>query len=216
MTNNENQYTIYIRSTKESIPVSKEEFDAYYHDINLYRQRQQHHGKCVCPANKRLDCDMDCESCPFRRAGDFRSLDITTTDDDGNETSWIDSIADTSPQIDDLIAYNEESASLRITTALIFGSLPTRRVSLTASSATRFILPSSPRKMPLPSVTSSITTSVTVALVPLPNSRNSSPEMVWSASLPRSALTASSFSPRLLKSSSSRQKLPLPNERRWR
>ena len=33
MTNNENQYTIYIRSTKESIPVSKEEFDAYYHDI---------------------------------------------------------------------------------------------------------------------------------------------------------------------------------------
>lgn len=30
MTNNENQYTIYIRSTKESIPVSKEEFDAYY------------------------------------------------------------------------------------------------------------------------------------------------------------------------------------------
>ena len=34
MTNNETQYTIYIRSTKESIPVSKEEFDAYYHDIN--------------------------------------------------------------------------------------------------------------------------------------------------------------------------------------
>ena len=28
MTNNENQYTIYIRSTKESIPVSKEEFGA--------------------------------------------------------------------------------------------------------------------------------------------------------------------------------------------
>lgn len=39
MTNNENQYTIYIRSTKESIPVSKEEFDAYYHDINIYRIR---------------------------------------------------------------------------------------------------------------------------------------------------------------------------------
>ena len=35
MTNNENQYTIYIRSTKESIPVSKEEFDAYYHDITI-------------------------------------------------------------------------------------------------------------------------------------------------------------------------------------
>ena len=108
MTNNENTRYIYIRSTKERIPCTQAEFDAYYHDINLYRQRQQHHGKCVCPANKRLDCDMDCESCPFRRAGDFRSLDITATDDDGNETSWIDSIADPSPQIDDLIAHNEE------------------------------------------------------------------------------------------------------------
>ena len=50
MTNNENQYTIYIRSTKESIPVSKEEFDAYYHDINIYRIRQQRHGRCVYAA----------------------------------------------------------------------------------------------------------------------------------------------------------------------
>ena len=47
MTNNEIQYTIYIRSTKESIPVSKEEFDAYYHGINIYRIRQQRHGRCV-------------------------------------------------------------------------------------------------------------------------------------------------------------------------
>ena len=50
MESNENQYTIYIRSTKESIPVSKEEFDAYYHDINIYRIRQQRHGRCVYAA----------------------------------------------------------------------------------------------------------------------------------------------------------------------
>ena len=30
MAKKDKQYTIYIRSTKESIPVSKEEFDAYY------------------------------------------------------------------------------------------------------------------------------------------------------------------------------------------
>lgn len=83
MTNNENQYTIYIRSTKESIPVSKEEFDAYYHDINIYRIRQQRHGRCVCPASKRLTCDMDCLTCPFHRMGDMRSLDHTETDDEG-------------------------------------------------------------------------------------------------------------------------------------
>ena len=36
MTKKDKQYTIYIRSTKESIPVNKEEFDAYYHDINTH------------------------------------------------------------------------------------------------------------------------------------------------------------------------------------
>lgn len=30
MIKKDKQYTIYIRSTKESIPVNKEEFDAYY------------------------------------------------------------------------------------------------------------------------------------------------------------------------------------------
>lgn len=30
MTKKDKQYTIYIRSTKESVPVNKEEFDAYY------------------------------------------------------------------------------------------------------------------------------------------------------------------------------------------
>ena len=75
---NNNQYTIYIRSTKESIPVSKEEFDAYYHDIDLYRRNQQRHGRCVCPRSKWLTCDMDCYTCPFHRMGDELSLDATT------------------------------------------------------------------------------------------------------------------------------------------
>lgn len=92
MTKKDKQYTIYIRSTKESIPVNKEEFDAYYHDINIYRIRQQRHGRCVCPASKRLTCDMDCLTCPFHRMGDMRSLDYTETDDEGNETpGWMKS-----------------------------------------------------------------------------------------------------------------------------
>lgn len=92
MSKKDKQYTIYIRSTKESIPVNKEEFDAYYHDINIYRIRQQRHGRCVCPASKRLTCDMDCLTCPFHRMGDTRSLDYTETDDEGNETAWVDEI----------------------------------------------------------------------------------------------------------------------------
>ena len=78
MKNHDNhQYYIYLRSTKERIPVTKEEFDNYYRDINAYRQKQQYHGRCVCPQNKRLDCDMDCETCPFRRAGNMLSLNYT-------------------------------------------------------------------------------------------------------------------------------------------
>ena len=112
MENNEKRYTIYIRSTKESIPVSKEEFDDYYHDINIYRIRQQRHGRCVCPASKRLTCDMDCLTCPFHRAGDTRSLDYTDTDAEGNETAWVDEIQDNSLLIEEIIADVSEMRAL--------------------------------------------------------------------------------------------------------
>lgn len=90
MQTNDKQYYIYLRSTKERIPCTCEEFNAYYHDINLFRQKQQRHGKCVCPEKKRLDCDMDCASCSFRRAGDTVSLDYeTTADEDGEEITCL-------------------------------------------------------------------------------------------------------------------------------
>ena len=103
MKNNDNQYYIYICSTKERVPVTKEEFDNYYRDINAFRKNQQRHGKCVCPEKKRLDCDMDCAACPFRRAGDGLSLDYTTTDEDGTEICWADNLEDPSPLIEDIV-----------------------------------------------------------------------------------------------------------------
>jgi len=109
---NDKQYTIYIRSTNESIPVSKEEFDAYYKDINAYRIRQQRHGRCVCPASKRLACDMDCLTCPFHRMGDMRSLDYTDTDDEGNEIPWADEITDSSPLMEEIVAEASEMKAL--------------------------------------------------------------------------------------------------------
>lgn len=104
MKNNDNQYYIYIRSTKERVPVTKEEFDNYYRDISVFRRKQQRHGRCVCPENKRLNCDMDCATCPFRRAGDGLSLDYTTTDEDGTEIRWADNLEDSSPLIEDIVA----------------------------------------------------------------------------------------------------------------
>lgn len=85
---------IYLRSTKERIPCTEEEFHNYYRDIDSFRKKQQRHKLCACPTAKQLECDMDCANCPFRRFDENISLDYTHTDDDGNESSWGDTIAD--------------------------------------------------------------------------------------------------------------------------
>ena len=112
MTTNDNQYHIYLRSTKERIPCTKEEFDNYYRDINAYRKKQQRHGRCVCPESRRLHCDMDCATCPFRRNGDTASLDDPIVNEDGEETTWLDQLADPSPLISDIVADTERMTQL--------------------------------------------------------------------------------------------------------
>jgi hypothetical protein len=100
MKNHDNQPTerkIYLKDLHQWVSVSKADYDNYYRDINAYRRRQQEHGRCVCPANKRYLCDMDCWTCRFHKAGDELSLDYTVTDDDGNEKSWLDDLADDAP-----------------------------------------------------------------------------------------------------------------------
>ncbi|MBO5953203.1 MAG: sigma-70 family RNA polymerase sigma factor [Oscillospiraceae bacterium] len=109
MQTNDNQKYIYIRSTRERIPVTEEEFDNYYRDINAFRKKQQRHGRCVCPEAKRLDCDMDCDTCPFRRAGDHRSLDVKVA---GGE-SWLDEYPDCGPTPNDLLEDRELLDALR-------------------------------------------------------------------------------------------------------
>lgn len=104
MTSQDKQHYIYLRSTRERIPCTKEEFDNYYRDINAFRQKQQYHGRCVCPEKKRLDCDIDCATCLFSKAGDTRSLDYTMTDEDGNEIAWVDMLEDQTASFEDAIA----------------------------------------------------------------------------------------------------------------
>lgn len=111
MKNQEKQYYIYLRSTRERVPCTKEEFDNYYRDINAFRQKQQYHGRCVCPKGKYLDCDMDCFTCPFSRAGDKRSLDYTVTDEVGNEISWVDMLEDPTIPFEDNVV---DSHQLRV------------------------------------------------------------------------------------------------------
>ena len=100
MQKNDNQHYIYLRSTRERIPCTEQEFRDYYRDIDAFRKKQQRHGRCVCPAAKRLDCDMDCVTCPFSRAGDTLSLDYTATNDEGEERPWLDDIPDAFAEVD--------------------------------------------------------------------------------------------------------------------
>lgn len=112
MQTNDKQYYIYLRSTRERIPCTEQEFHNYYRDIDTFRKKQQRHGRCVCPEAKRLDCDMDCATCPFRRGGDQVSLDYTTTVDDGEEITWLNSLEDSSPLIEDIVIEGQAISQL--------------------------------------------------------------------------------------------------------
>jgi hypothetical protein len=52
MKNNENDskqktYFIFIRSTGEKVPVSKEQHDAFYKEADRIRHKEQDHGRCI-------------------------------------------------------------------------------------------------------------------------------------------------------------------------
>lgn len=100
-------YYIYLHSNREHIPCTEKEFHAYYHDIDLFRQKQQYRKQCVCPQKKRLECDMDCQTCPFRRNDAF-SLDKPLETAEGEEMSLLDSIPDESPLISEIIANKDQ------------------------------------------------------------------------------------------------------------
>ena len=53
-------------------------------------------------------------TCPFQRAGDGLSLDYTTVDDEGNEQAWVDTLADDSPRMDEIIADSQQLEQLFI------------------------------------------------------------------------------------------------------
>ena len=110
--NKSEERKIYVKDLHQWVPVTKDFYDDYYREINTHRRKQQEHGRCVCPASKRYLCDMDCWTCRFRKAGDELSLDYTTTDDDGNEKSWLDDLADDTPSALSILEDREQLDTL--------------------------------------------------------------------------------------------------------
>lgn len=119
MSINENQkstreYKVYIHRLKTEEIVSKDHYYAYYRDIWALRKRAQYHGQCRCPKPKLWLCDGDCLVCEFRSAGDTLSLDYAIEDSDGNQKSWLDSLADDSPDAQSIMESEELLEALHL------------------------------------------------------------------------------------------------------
>lgn len=121
MSNYENQYEITFWEADPDgsgkrhvvrVPVAKDVFDDYYRPINAYRRTAQNHGRCVCPENKRLLCNMDCGYCPYAVKGDMVSLNETITDKDGNEIEFGDTLPSDEPGVDEEMMKAELLAEL--------------------------------------------------------------------------------------------------------
>lgn len=103
MQNKDNQktYFIYIRSTGEKVPVAKELHDSFYREASRIRDKEQNHGRCMCPYRFIWKCDGDCIGCEYHAAGDLTSLEQPLPDGEGTLGDYI---PDDSPSIEDVVA----------------------------------------------------------------------------------------------------------------
>ena len=93
---------IYNKSTKTWIEVSEEFYQEHTRYYDTFRKRAQHRGQCACPKSKFWLCDGDCLKCEFHCAGNMLSLDCENSRDDTR--SWLDSMSDMNPLIEDIIS----------------------------------------------------------------------------------------------------------------
>lgn len=94
MQNRENQRKIYIRSTKQWVPVTEEVYLGYYRPIWRTQKAAQKADQCFCPKYKLWTCDGDCVMCEYHGAGNMVSLDAPIENADGDEFYLVDNIED--------------------------------------------------------------------------------------------------------------------------
>ena len=96
-------YKIYLPHEKQWVVVTQEQYHVYFRDIWAARKRAQKHRQCMCPKSKLWLCDGDCLICKFRAPGDSLSLDLPYENENGEERSLLDMLADQSASIDDVV-----------------------------------------------------------------------------------------------------------------
>ncbi len=102
MKSSDNQYRIYIKSTREWMAVPEEVYREHVRHYDTFRKRQQSRGECACPKSRFWLCDGDCLTCEFHCAS-MDSLDYTIESNDGDTYSPIDQLSDPSPSIESVV-----------------------------------------------------------------------------------------------------------------
>ena len=97
------EYKIYLPHEKQWVEVTEAQYYAYYRDIWATRKRAQTHRQCMCPKSKLWLCDGDCLACQFRATGDNLSLDLTYSNEGGDEFSLLDKLAAGSASLEDAV-----------------------------------------------------------------------------------------------------------------
>lgn len=103
MTSQDNQRKVYIRSTKQWVPVTEEVYLEYYRPIWRLQKEAQKNGQCMCPKSKLWLCDGDCAMCEYHAAGNTTSLDAPIENGDGEEFSLVDTLEDPNAAFADVI-----------------------------------------------------------------------------------------------------------------
>lgn len=112
MENHANQsqsHRIYDKDLKEWFEVPADYYQEYDRERTAFRKQMQDHGRCCCPRSKWWLCDMMCEDCEYRRAGDLLSLDAPGGD---GSVTLLDQQEDEGPHMEDVVADRDLLARL--------------------------------------------------------------------------------------------------------
>ena len=72
---NQSQRFIYIRSLKEKVPCTEQQFQEFYREATRIRKKEQYYHRCKCPKQFIWACDGDCENCEHHLGYGLLSID---------------------------------------------------------------------------------------------------------------------------------------------
>ena len=109
MANNENlSKAIFLKSTRQWVPVSDELYDEHRREIDAFIHRMRDHKCCRCPKSKWWLCDKDCWTCEFHCGSEFASLDTPIDNEETEDITLGDTVADDAPSIDSIVCDKAE------------------------------------------------------------------------------------------------------------